>query len=256
MIENVCCFRTLDNYGKESIAISWNSVVSGVPDIIGFNVYRADLEDFVLVGSNITQGFYLDIEAKLFPGKNYYYKITYITPDGESSLSDAIVYQLYNPKIDGLRQRLYWVLQNTIRRIHIGFELQGENVKFYIAKKVGPKCAVCWDTLSNRATNPRCEVCWGTGITGGYDVFERKIIVFDSAKTLPVTPFGIRITYTPRAVLGNFPVLADGDLFKRQDGTLFMITDITPYYMQNFLIEQIFDIAQLDLGHVGYRITL
>lgn len=253
-VRNVRCYRTLDNFGKERVILQWDLVVPGVIGIIGFNVYRADLDKFENIAKNITQNFYLDEDAELFPDKVYYYKVTYNTLDGESSLDDAITFNIYTDIPPGLEERLYWTLIESVRRVNMGLNMYGELCKVYVKKAVGVKCPECYDEYSRRAVDPTCAVCYGTGISGGYDTYLRRLVVFDATTRLEASIFGLRLDYRPKMVISNYPYVSDGDLFKRQDGRIFMISNVSKYLIQNYLIEQVCDMSLLDYGHPSYGI--
>jgi hypothetical protein len=257
-VQNVRCYRTLDENGVDRTVIAWDLIVPSVVNIKGFNIYRMDLDKPKKIKSLETQNFYLDNEAKIVPGKDYYYKVTYVQQDDtEGSLNDADKVNIYTDKPSGFRERLYWVLQETVRRVNLGFINVGENVKIYIKKKVGTKCPKCYHPIARKSTDPRCSVCWGTGIIGGYDSYIGFSYVYDSANKLPETPYGNKLETIPRAAIANYPLLHDGDTFKRQDNTGYIIgPDVTSYKLQNYLIEQIFGISHMDPGHPVYRIDI
>lgn len=251
VVDNVRVYRTLDESGKDAAVISWDLIVPDVPDVTGFNVYRAYLSTYEEIASNVSQNFYLDESVPRTPGQNWYYKVTYIsTASGESSYEEATRVNLYTDAPDGMRGRLYYALSETVRRVNFGLSTVGEDIKIFIRRRIGDTCPVCYDMYAGDGTLPDCTTCYGTGIEGGYDIYSGRGIFHPASQRVPMIPQGIRVDYLPRGVIANYPIIHDGDGVKRQDGRAYLLSEVSPVIMQNFLIEQEFTITAVPEGHV------
>lgn len=254
-VKDVKVYRTLDFSGRDSSVITWTEAVPGVPDVSGFNVYRGDLDNFTKLNDlEITQAFYQDSESPIKPGAEWYYKVTYVSAaSGESDYIEADTVNVHTAAPTGLYGRIYYTLMETVRRLNIGLNAFGEDIKIYIRKRYGPRCT-CYDKLSGRSSDPNCEDCWGTGIMGGYDIYSGKAIITEQTARLPEFPEGVRWNYQPRGVIANYPIINDADGFRRQNGKLYLISEVSPVIMQNYMIEQQFTLSQMPEGHVLYMV--
>lgn len=257
LVKNVYVYRTIDLSGRYSILVKWDAIVPNVPDVTGFNIYRTVLDDDVKINKSVvTQNFYLDENAPVYPGQDWYYRVTVISASsGESDYLTATKVNIYTHGGEGLMGRIESVAREEIRRLAIGFNMQGETLTIFVKRVYGPTCPVCYNELSGRGADPNCKTCYGTGIEGGYDVYQTKGVVYETSKRIMESREGLRERYVPRGVIASYPILHDGDGLRRTDGKAYILSEVSPQLIQNFLIEQQFTLAQIPEGHVLYRIS-
>ncbi len=252
VVQNIQVYRTLDVNGIEVINIEWSPIVPGVQDIISFKIYRGiGGKNFEFLAET-TQPFYQDTNAPIKPGAEYWYKITYLTNQGESSLEEAIPVSLWTMKPESFNERTYWTLISQIRRQNLVFLNFGEKVKIFIKKRVGEKCNKCFDEYVRVPINPRCDVCFGTGYIGGYDKFETKLIISPTPELIREEDTGRVRLFQGRVFLPNYPPVHEEDILIMQDNTRKMISNVIHWRFQLFLILQEVQITELAKGHPAW----
>jgi hypothetical protein len=246
--------RALTHAGLRAVTISWATAVPGVSDITSFNLYRGGSPDSLsLLVSGITVNFYQDTRSFLHYAAGYYYKVTYMsTARGESSTDDADLVDVYTIPPAGFGGELNRVLVETTRRVNWAFAGIGEPVELFLRKRVGVLCPVCYDPVADKVTDERCPVCFGTGYVGGFDKFTGRAFINMNERRLAESEFGYSVNYQPRGALGSYPLIQENDILVRSDGRRFLVTGVTTYVVQNFVVEHEFGLTEAIRGSVAY----
>ena len=257
-VQNLQAIRYLDSTGLSRVLLDWNDVISGVPDISSFSAYRSSGSldsSYIKIADGIQVSNYLDTEARMDEGIHYYYKVTYTTPEGESSLSDADIADVYTYKDVGFSQRLWFVMAESLRRLNWLLDAIGEKCNIYIRKRAGDRCPDCWDAQSKKAMDPNCSTCYGVGFVGGYIKLENQRVVIEGAQEKIVeTEFGVQPTYAPTGWVSNLPIIEERDVIVRGDNKRYYITGVNKKRLQNYLIQQTFSLAILPISHPIYNL--
>jgi len=259
-VKNVKVQRTFDFDGKFSIQVIWDVIIPGVEVIDGFNVYRSvDLKEWIKLNKELlTINSFLDTDAKLFIGQDYYYKVTYVSNGVESSLdeAEATTFLFSKDKVDGMNWRLYNASLEHIRRISLVLRHTGEEVIFAIRQFVGQKCRKCYDFVAKKATDSNCPVCYGTGIESGYKAVEGRMHFEPATLTISRELEGFLPRYVFRCWTLSYPLLTTSDfIIRKRTCERYLIAETTPVINQGLILMQQVR-ADLVKEHPIYNIRL
>jgi len=248
-VKNIKVQRSFDLGGKFSILINWDTYIPGVDVIDGFNVYRSmDLKEWKKLNAElITINSFLDNDAKLFIGQDYYYKVTYVSNGVESSLgeAEAVTFLSSKDKVDGMNWRLYNTSLEQIRRLSIVLRMTGEEVVFLIRQFVGQKCRRCYDFTARKPTDENCSICFGTGIEQGYKKLEGRMHFEPATLTIRRDLEGFVPGYSFRCWTLNYPLLTSHDyIVRKRTAERFFIVETTPVINQGLIL---FQMMRVDL---------
>ena len=255
-VNDVRVRRDLTPDGVLAMNVNWNTVVGGVTDVEKFNVYRsyAPSADFVKIDDTVL-GEFLDEQAKIRTGVDYYYKTTYVSTSlGESDTDLADVAHVHSYPPSGFADRLYYVSLEQIRRITWLLANMGEACKLFVKARAGTKCPDCFDVSSDKVADSQCTTCYGTGYMGGYIKMDVNVLFRAAEERFREIDFGLTPEFQPRASIANLPVIHEGDLLTRPNNIRYTITNVQAIFSQDFLVEQDFSLTQLLLDDVVYRI--
>jgi hypothetical protein len=260
-VKNVSVQRTFDVNGKYSIQIVWDTFIPGVEVIDGFNVYRSvDLKEWKKLNSTlITINNFLDSDAKLFIGQDYYYKVTFISNGIESSLEEAepVTFLSSKNKVDGMNWRLYNTSLEHMRRLSLVLRHTGEEVIFGIRQFVGQKCRRCYDFVAKKATDSSCPVCFGTGIEQGYKGIEGRVHFEPATLTISRELEGFIPAYAFRCWTLSFPLLSSQDfIIRKRTGERYVINESTPIINQGLILMQTLRVDIMVREHPLYNIPV
>jgi len=127
-------------------------------------------------------------------------------------------------------------------------------VDLYFMKWAGNRCPNCWtDDLGHRE---RCTVCFGTGVEGGYDLMPNvQMRMAPAADKLTWTENGLIQDKRPRAWTINWPLLHEGDLIVTQDGTRWLVSEVTRYATRGFFSRQECFIGKVEQPSILYHVN-
>lgn len=260
-VKNISLQRTFDIEGKYAVLITWDEKVEGVSNLQGFRVYRSvnGVDWNLLTALPIQVNYYLDTEFKHFKGQDYYYKVTYISSSGESSLEEAemVSFDTQSKDVSGMNWRLYNASLEQIRRLNLILFHTGENVVCLIRQFIGPKCSRCYDYVSHKVRDERCPVCFGTGIENGYKMVSAKMHFEPAVLTITRGLEGFIPAYDFRCWLTTFPILNSHDfIIRKRTGERFIINENNKVINQGFLLMQQLRISLLNKDHPIYDVKV
>jgi hypothetical protein len=258
-VQNVVAYRTLNVTGREQIVVTWDLNVPDVDDVSEFRVYRSIGTEYTLLSSGIGTNFYADTDAPIYDGVEYNYIVTFVdgSTDEESLKDDATKVNLYTIPSDGIAGRLYYAILESIRRFAWGVNQFGENVVILVKKRIGSHCTLCYSEVDDRATDPVCPECIGTGFTGGYEQYATRLFNYPANMQVISSDIGASIKHIPKTAISSYPIVASGDVIVKQNNRRYVLGGVTPYMMQNFLIQQeITEMAVLQDGHGAWLVPV
>lgn len=260
-VRNVSLQRAFDLSGKYSVLITWDEKVEGVPDLLGFNVYRSsDGVNWQRLNSDIIQtNNFLDTDYKHFKGQDFYYKVTYISINRESSLEEADIVSFDNQRrgVSGMNFRLFYASLEQIRRLNLVLFNTGEDVVCLLRQFIGKKCSRCYNYVLHKASDEYCPVCFGTGIENGYRKVEAKMHFEPAVMTITHGLEGFVPAYDFRAWFTSYPLLNSHDyVIRKRTGERFVVNENNKIINQGFLLMQVLRIALLNKNHPIYSVVV
>lgn len=99
------------------------------------------------------------------------------------------------------------------------YELMAESVSgvpilYFIKKRGGLRCPVCWDPALNQPTKSQCDACYGTGFYKGfYPPYETFAILSNRDNEQMNSQLGVQQDISiGMAIMGVYPVAKQGDV--------------------------------------------
>jgi hypothetical protein len=120
--------------------------------------------DWTNVGAPVVNGFTATDPNPELWGKtpDAFYRLVLTTPGGTYTSDPANV-------LGDLDQRAWLYAQEIVRKEQLRHSvLSSPNGSLLIAKRYGPVCTECIDTLTNEPTQTNCPTCFGIGYEGGF----------------------------------------------------------------------------------------
>jgi hypothetical protein len=255
IVKDIQITRLLTPEGTETCQLNWNYIVPEVTDITLYSIWRCDSQEgtYEKIDTTVLNN-YQDQSADQIPGLMFWYKVTYTsTTLGESSISEATPCSLVTYQDTGLNTGLYYIMGEQIRRMNFATLNVGEPCNIYLRKRVGLRCPECWNERTKQADDPKCTICFGTGFVGGYTkVSAARVIIEQAEEKIMDSPTGFDVKQSVRARIANTPILSEQDMLCRQNNVHYLITAVDPRMVQNYLVEQIFSMEQLDPSFPAY----
>lgn len=210
------------------------------PYVKGYNVYRAESANGVLVRANqelIEDIRFVDKGLRHHQNVAYYYAVTAVSDYGESELS-TLATPVATSKPDP-------VLLEIVRRHFILLDKDGEYVDLFIRKQTGERCKSCFDPIRLAPTRERCLDCFGTTFEGGYDGPTRiKVRLVMATQQFNLQGLGFLPTSTPIMWTTAEPKLHDWDVIVTDDNRRFQLQNVARSPVRGIVLHQR---CQLDL---------
>lgn len=186
--------------------------------------------------------------------KNYFYKITAITPDDETDLDVIIPSYLQT-------EELSYIYEEAIRRNAWLRDQGGERVLVYIQKRAGEICSCTQRDMkprSHRKPDQDCSMCFGSGFVGGFfGPIPIAIGNLTSEHRIQQTERGLHLVNQVETWTGPFPVLTQRDMMIRRNGDRCLIGPITKTDGPGgVLVQQNFSIETLDATDIRYTFPI
>lgn len=184
--------------------------------------------------------------------RGIYYRVKVTTPSGSTAETVSAV----EPKLDG-RHRL--LKRKILRDQAIALrKLNGLEVAVVKRMRWGPRCPKCYDHYAEVVTRSGCTTCYGTAFTPGY--FAPVVTLAKS--TTPVVQSQLAEQGTSdqaesMVTLLDVPhVEKDDILVFLSDNRRFIVKQPVPGKLENVILFQRLQVAELPRSSIEYRITV
>jgi len=237
---------------KKHLDILWDDPPQQA-NVVGFNIYRTN--EYSVEQKNyeklnqepIIVNFFRDSNLFVRPWNNLFYVVLAVKFDGEESPFSKATPTSYAPTATGWDGRMAYILQEVIRRDQLMVEANGEVGTIFILKRFGKRCS-CYNPYKATSETSRCPDCYGTSYEGGFSkVAETMFRVRSEQETIRPDRYGLVIQYTPIIwVPGPLPPLHRGDLFLRNNNTMFHVEQVRHRQTAGVITIQMAGTTELD----------
>jgi hypothetical protein len=226
----------------DKVLVYWEH--SHIANITEYRVYRriSEHEDWEQIATTTPTVRSYEDALQIHHAQTIYYKVEAVASGVEELGQD----DTYGWRPDGLRDSLYWLLKEEVRRIDFGLRQVAEEAIVALKKWLGTPCPRCFSPDMASAADPSCPDCYGTGWLGGYDYVRTRALV-GSLPTLQFrgSDFGVAVDSRPRVwLLPNPPILFPFTYLVRNDGQVYILNGVQHKRIQGKMVYQS---AQLQL---------